>query len=319
MITRDEGGGGSAAGASSGEEAIALRRSLIIVSSVLGTTIIAILAVVAAVVLRRRRRRQRAYDVARARDPYLTRPEYDDRRRRLRWLTSPSPYQSSDRHGSRRSGGCGGIDVEAQRSEMIRKSLQSRSMVHITNQSQNQDAPPTPSIPQPFASTAGPDAATTMTTTTEILAAAPKPVRTRSRTWHGGRLSNDDDNGHDDDDQGDEDSGGGSNRGSGAASDDNDVRSAQARVDYMWELLNRKGGYSSSSLSPAAAAGGEDDDDNDSTPRPPTVRLKTPPLLSHPAFRNWGGAGSGGEDSGSRTPKHTSLPTELMAMRPSPL
>ncbi|KAL8371192.1 hypothetical protein RB595_001170 [Gaeumannomyces hyphopodioides] len=305
MLRRNEGGG--AAGGSS-EESIALRRSLIIVSSVLGAAIIAILAAVAAVVLRRRHRRRRAYDAARARDPYLIRPEYDDRRHGLRWLTASSPYQNSDRHASRRGGGGGGggggcVDVEAQRSEMIRKSLQSRSMVNIAGPP-NQDAPPTPSIPHPFA--AAPDAAAT----TESLVAAPKPARTRSRTWHGGRLPN----GSDDDDRGGDEDGG--NRGSGGG---DDVRSAQARVDYMWQLLNRKGGYSSSSPSPAAAANEDDDDDDDPAPRPPTIRLKTPPLLSHPAFRNWSSAGYGGEGPRPRTPKHSSLPTELMAIRPSPL
>ncbi|KAL8304549.1 hypothetical protein RB597_004304 [Gaeumannomyces tritici] len=309
MFRRDE--GGSAAGGSS-EEAIALRRSLIIVSSVLGTTIIAILAAVAAVVLRRRGRRRRAYHAARARDPYLTRPEYDDdyrRRRRLRWLTASSPCPNHpDRRGG--SGGGGGVDVEAQRSEMIRKSLQSRSMVNMAGAA-NQDAPPTPSIPHPFAAVA---ATADPAATTESLVVAPKPARTRSRTWHGGRLPNDSD---DDDDGGDDEDGGRGDRGNGG----DDVRSAQARVDYMWQLLNRKGGYPSSS-SPSPAAGNDDDDDDDDddpAPRPPTIRLKTPPLLSHPAFRNWSSAGYSGDGSRPKTPKHSSLPTELMAIRPSPL
>lgn len=305
MFRRNEGGG--AAGGSS-EESVALRRSLIIVSSVLGSAIIAILAAVAAVVLRRRHRRRRAYDAARARDPYLTRPEYDDRRRRLRWLTASSPYPNSDRHAGRRGSGGGGrhggggcVDVEAQRREMIRKSLQSRSMVNIAG-APNQDAPPTPSIPHPFAASAASDGPAT---TTESLIVAPKPARTRSRTWHGGRLPNDSDDGEED----------GGNRGGGGGGGD-DVRSAQARVDYMWQLLNRKGGYSSSSPSPAAAA---NEGDDDPAPRPPTIRLKTPPLLSHPAFRNWSSAGYGGEGPRPGTPKHSSLPTELMAIRPSPL
>ncbi|KAL8417600.1 hypothetical protein RB594_001312 [Gaeumannomyces avenae] len=311
MFRRDE--GGSAPGGSS-EEAIALRRSLIIVSSVLGATIIAILAAVAGVVLRRRGRRRRAYDTARARNPYLTRPEYDDndhrRRRRLRWLTASSPCPN---HPDRRGSGGGGVDVEAQRSEMIRKSLQSRSMVNMAGAA-NQDAPPTPSIPHPFAAAADPAA------TTESLVVAPKPARTRSRTWHGGRLPNDSD---DDNDGGDDENGGRGDRGNGG----DDVRSAQARVDYMWQLLNRKGGYPSSS-SPLPAAGNDDDDgdgddgdgdDDDPAPRPPTIRLKTPPLLSHPAFRNWSNAGHSGDGSRPKTPKHSSLPTELMTIRPSPL
>lgn len=109
--------------------------------------------------------------------------------------------------------------------------------------------------------------------------------------------------------------GGGSGRGGGVVDAEarggnppREVRtdwvSAEATVERSWRLL-----HGERSPSAGGRAGGPlwNEDDEDAPRRPPTVRLKTPPLLSHPIFRD------GGEAS---QPEHLSLPSELTCARP---
>lgn len=83
-----------------------------------------------------------------------------------------------------------------------------------------------------------------------------------------------------------------------------DWSSAQANVERTWQLLHGK---------KYPSLGGNrspwDEEDEDAPQRPPTVRLKTPPLLSHPVFQG---------SPGQLPPKHLSLPTELIRVKTEP-
>ncbi|KUI55534.1 hypothetical protein VP1G_02960 [Cytospora mali] len=116
-----------------------------------------------------------------------------------------------------------------------------------------------------------------------------QPTRSRSKTWHGRTKSQDVD--REDGRQLLQESG-------------LDWGSAQASVERTWQLLHGK-------KYPPTVDDRRPRDDNDegSPERPPTVRLKTPPLLSHPVFRGW---------PGQYPPKHTSLPTELTRVQTEP-
>ncbi|KAL0932773.1 uncharacterized protein CTRU02_211736 [Colletotrichum truncatum] len=110
------------------------------------------------------------------------------------------------------------------------------------------------------------------------------PARTRSRTWHGRSFSRANT---------DEEEGEGllmSLRG--------DWTEHEARVERTWQILHKK--YPTRRVTLPV--------EEDSGPvRPPTIRLKTPPLLSHPMFRGW---------NGESEVKHSSLPTELAKIKP---
>ncbi|TDZ54075.1 hypothetical protein CTRI78_v006553 [Colletotrichum trifolii] len=118
------------------------------------------------------------------------------------------------------------------------------------------------------------------------------PARTRSKTWHAR-----------------------SRRASGEADTDTADESEglltslrgtwtehEARVERTWQMLHRK--YPTRRVTlPVEEEGGP--------MRPPTIRLKTPPLLSHPMFRGcW---------NGDADVRHTSVPTELARVRPAPI
>lgn len=102
-----------------------------------------------------------------------------------------------------------------------------------------------------------------------------------------------------------------------------DWNSVHASVERTWQLLH---GRNRPVLAPLAATGSttavagqprqtcDDDDQHDSLgqdgpSRPPLVRLKTPPLLSHPIFR---------DGNAAHRPKHMSLPTELTRAKTEP-
>ncbi|CAI0641929.1 hypothetical protein CGCSCA5_v006923 [Colletotrichum siamense] len=112
------------------------------------------------------------------------------------------------------------------------------------------------------------------------------PARTRSRTWHArtsSRTSVED-----------EEEGEGllmSLRG--------DWTEHEARVEKTWQILHKKYPTRRVTLPVEEDAG---------PVRPPTIRLKTPPLLSHPMFRGW---------NGETEMKHSSLPTELAKIKPA--
>ncbi|ROV94424.1 hypothetical protein VSDG_05912 [Cytospora chrysosperma] len=116
-----------------------------------------------------------------------------------------------------------------------------------------------------------------------------RPTRSRSKTWHG-RTRNQDIEIED-----------------GRQllhQTGTDWGSAQANVERTWQLLHGK---------KCPPLGGNrslwDEDDEGAPQRPPTVRLKTPPLLSHPVFKG---------SPGQVPPKHLSLPTELIRVKTEP-
>lgn len=128
-----------------------------------------------------------------------------------------------------------------------------------------------------------------------------RPPRSRSRTWHG--QSKDAEGIAAPPRAGGQDS----PRVAGA----DGGSSAEAGVDGTWQLLHR-------SRSPPALPGGRgmlwsengDGPSAQQQPHPPTVRLKTPPLLSHPLFR---------DGHSHCRPKHMSLPTELTRAKIEPV
>lgn len=97
-----------------------------------------------------------------------------------------------------------------------------------------------------------------------------------------------------------------------------DWNSVHASVERTWQLLH---GRNRPVLAPPTTAvtgqprQNDDDDDQvdslgqDGPSRPPLVRLKTPPLLSHPIFR---------DGNAAHRPKHMSLPTELTRAKTEP-
>jgi hypothetical protein len=112
-----------------------------------------------------------------------------------------------------------------------------------------------------------------------------RPARSRSKTWHGRAKASDPD------------------VEVGPAEMEErclDWGSAEAHVLRTFQVLN---GKKHPSHRPPRS-----EDDGDVPRRPPTVRLKTPPLFSHPMFRS----------SNSDPPKHLSLPTELIRTQTDP-
>lgn len=115
---------------------------------------------------------------------------------------------------------------------------------------------------------------------------AVRPTRTRSKTWHGRTRSLD----------ADVEDGRQLLQETGI-----DWGSAHANVERTWQLLHGK------KYPPLEVNKSRGDEDDEETPqRPPTVRLKTPPILSHPVFQG---------SPGQVPPKHLSLPTELIRVK----
>lgn len=109
-----------------------------------------------------------------------------------------------------------------------------------------------------------------------------RPSRSRSKTWHGRAKSNDTDVEVDPE----------------LEERCLDWGSADAHVLRTFQVLN---GKKHPSQRPR-----QSEDDGNVPRRPPTIRLKTPPLFSHPMFRT------------SDPPKHLSLPKELIRMHTDP-
>lgn len=109
-----------------------------------------------------------------------------------------------------------------------------------------------------------------------------RPTRSRSKTWHGRVKSSERD----------------VEAGPELEERCLDWGSAEAHVLRTFQVLN---GKKHPSHRPRTS-----EDDGNVPRRPPTIRLKTPPLFSHPMFRT------------SDPPKHLSLPTELIRMNSDP-
>lgn len=123
-----------------------------------------------------------------------------------------------------------------------------------------------------------------------VVAENVRPARSRSRTWHGESRRTDSD----------EELGLWESKGYGEGGDWGAV---QATVDRTWQLFH-------SNKAPVDSRRSFWDEGDDASPyRPPTVRLKTPPLLSHPMFR---------DGSGAYSFKHLSLPAELTRSKTEP-
>ncbi|KAG8166247.1 hypothetical protein KVR01_004799 [Diaporthe batatas] len=111
-----------------------------------------------------------------------------------------------------------------------------------------------------------------------------RPTRSRSKTWHGRAKSINTD----------------VETGPRIEERCLDWGSAEAHVLRTFQVLN---GKKHPSQSPRRS-----EDDGNVPRRPPTIRLKTPPLFSHPMFRS----------SGNGPPKHLSLPSELIRIHTDP-
>lgn len=237
-------------------------RIILIVSIVAGATIILTITLATLFVFYSRRKMTRRFREACSRDPHLSWDEYERRGRLTR---------------SRRL-----FEDELQRSNMIRKSQQSRA-------SDCKDGV----------------AAAAATTTTVAQGFVPPPFRSRIRTWNGRSISSRR-RGELDTEEAEE-----GRDVLGAmqpATTPTDWGSAEASVERTWQLLRGR-------KSPTSPPGGRgllwSEDDEDAPRRPPTVRLKTPPLLSHPLFTD-GNARRHGR------PRHMSLPTELTRVKTEP-
>ncbi|KAK2027930.1 hypothetical protein LX32DRAFT_673789 [Colletotrichum zoysiae] len=159
---------------------------------------------------------------------------------------------------------------EELRDTIIRKSLQNRTSITV-NTVGGGGGPP-----------GSPDAAAAAETPVS------PPARARSRIWHHGRSRSK--------------SSIEAEEGEGLLmSVRSDWVEHEARVEKTWELLHKK--YPTRRLALPA-----DEDSAGGPARPPTIRLKTPPLLSHPMFRGWNAEGPA---------RHSSLPTELARMKPA--
>lgn len=202
---------------------------IIIVSVVAGAVVILSLTCACLRVLYRRRRISRQFQEACSRDPHLTWAVFERRER----LTQSRLL----------------IEEELQRSNMIRKSQQSRASDIKDNAHSEQTA----------------------------------PIRYMARIRHGRSRSEE------------------VHMEEGISplrENISDWRTAEASVERTWQLLHGK-----KSPSPSSRGLLWSEDDEDAPPRPPTVRLKTPPLLSHPLFKDGNIRGQGR--------RHMSLPVEL--------
>lgn len=257
-------------------------RLIWIISITVGATVVAMtMLVIFHLVRHRRRRENKHFRQACLRDPSLTREEYERKGRltRSRLL----------------------FEEEIQRSNMIRKSQQSRTSdrKHGSAVSSEQEL---------------------------VMPCRLQRSPSRSQSWHGRSRSTaqarpaPDGEGcsPSDVERGEGDFG---HDGIAPARDVQvlaDWNSVHASVERTWQLLHGRYRPALAPRTAAAAATGQsrgDNDDNntprdqDALPRPPTVRLKTPPLLSHPIFR---------DGNAAHRSKHMSLPTELTRVKTEP-
>ncbi|KAK2057309.1 hypothetical protein LY76DRAFT_473490, partial [Colletotrichum caudatum] len=159
---------------------------------------------------------------------------------------------------------------EELRDTIIRKSLQNRTSITVNRVGGGGGGGGPPGSP---------DAAETPVS---------PPARARSRIWHHGRSRSK--------------SSIEAEEGEGLLmSVRSDWVEHEARVERTWELLHKK--YPTRRLTLPV-----EEDPAGGPVRPPTIRLKTPPLLSHPMFRGWSAEGPA---------RHSSLPTELAKMKPA--
>lgn len=251
-------------------------RTLIITTAVLGGALLLLVLAIVMFFLCRRRRRQKAtqqhYQEARARDPTLT---WDDYHRRQK-LTHSRLF----------------LEEELQRDMMIRKSLQSRTSVNTAGVVPAARPPLPPS------------------------ALSKKPRRMRSRSWHAGQTMSHDEPAP----QRPLPSADPASPSSSASPEmleehregfRQEWRDIEASLEQTWEILTGKRhpslddaraplirGSPGGGVPHGAGAAADDTASSFAPSRPPTVRLKTPPLFRiHPAFR--------------RASKHASLPAQF--------
>lgn len=244
---------------------------ILVIPALLGTLVVLGLTFIAIGIAKRERKIKKRFSQARLRDPGLTRDEFERRGNLTR---------SRLLH-----------EEELLRDAIIRKTQQDRdsgSKEAVAQEDQEHQHGPQD----------------------EEAAAAVRPTRTRSKTWHGRTR------GLDVIDMDVED-------GRQLLHEhevETDWGSAQANVERTWQLLHGKkypplalDGSRSPSPPPPGGGGEVDGGGGDGTAprRPPTVRLKTPPLLAHPVFK--------GPSAGLvLPPKHLSLPAELMRVQTEP-
>lgn len=261
-------------------------RLIWIISITVGATVVATTMLVVFHLMRHRRQRQnKHFRQACLRDPGLTREEYERKGRltRSRLL----------------------FEEEIQRSDMIRKSQQSRTSdrKHGSAVSSEQEL---------------------------VLPQRLQRSPSRSQSWHGRSRSTaparplaapaggkDYSDPVPDVERGDGDFGHGGVAPAREGQVLADWNSVHASVERTWQLLHGRNRPAPprTAATPGSGQSRRDDDDNntpqdqDAPPRPPSVRLKTPPLLSHPIFR---------DGNAAHRSKHMSLPTELTRVKTEP-
>ncbi|TKW49663.1 hypothetical protein CTA1_1156 [Colletotrichum tanaceti] len=247
-------------------------QTLIILSTVLGAALLLAVALAAYFFIVRRRRRRKQQSAEDFKDACLRDPDltWDEYARRTRLTRSRIL-----------------LAEEELRDTIIRKSLQDRASSVTVD----------PVVAAAAAASAAAASAASGPDSPGSPDAAPvsPPPRTRTRTWHGrnrSKTSIDAEEGE----------------GLLMALRGGDWTEHEARVERTWQLLHKK--YPTRRVTlPVEEEGEGVRESGGGLVRPPTIRLKTPPLLSHPMFRGWRP-----ENSAVR---HTSLPTELDSIKPA--